>query len=209
MGSNPILPNVEFNEDGHTYTVNGEEMTSVTTILADSGITRKDKYPMFAATKGKDIHKLIQLSDENDLDMVSLDDNQYLHLVAWHDARKTMGLTDPKHELIVFHSAYKYAGTVDVIDWASMTLVEIKSGNKEKWHPLQVAGYKLAFESYFNEKLQNLYIVYTKPEYVGKNIVKVEDTEYLQEVFTAALKIAGWKNAKSKRQSRDSQYDDE
>ena len=205
MASNMLVPSIQFDELNHTYTVNGEDMPSVTTVLADAGIIKKDNYPSGAAIKGKDIHKLIQLFDENDLDMGGLDDEQWLHLNNWNAARLTLKLESPKHELIVFHQPYKYAGTIDVFDLPTMTLVEIKSGRKERWHKLQLAAYKMAYECYFGEKIKVTALVYTHPN-VDK-IMLNPITEYEEDIFTSLLNVAEWKNhGKSKRKSRDTEY---
>ncbi|MFA5376796.1 MAG: hypothetical protein WC455_13690 [Dehalococcoidia bacterium] len=206
MGSNPIIPDIQFDEPTHTYTVNGEEMPSVTTILADVGITRKDKYPMFAATRGKDIHKLIQLFDENDLDMGSLDDNQFNHLTRWQMALTALGIEKPDHELIVFHPTMGYAGTVDAVHRDTATLIEIKSGNKERWHPIQPVAYKMAYEAYFGEEIKRIVLVYTKAE-VKDYLKVIDNADDLGLVFAAAVEISRWKNETRRNKSRDPQYD--
>lgn len=206
MESSLLLPSVEFDPINHTYRVNGEIYPSVTTVLADAGIVQKSKYPEGAADRGKDIHKMLQLYDENDLDYGSVTDEQSKHLERWSEARGRIGFSHPRHELIVFHQPYRYAGTIDAVD--EDRIVEFKSGRKERWHVLQVLAYRMAYEKYFGVKVKASYIVYTKPD-IEDYLVEVEQDDYLEEIFLSALNVSDWKsNGKSKRKSRDPEYDE-
>ena len=203
MGSFDVAhPNILFDKETHTYTRNGIEYPSVTTILADAGIIQKDKYPEYAAFMGTDVHKLLQLADEDDLDFGSLTPEQWQHYEAWVKICGYLGLTHPKHEMYVFHDVYKYAGTLDVID--GDTLVEIKSGRKERWHRLQVVAYKMAYETVYG-KLKKVAIAYTK---LGTADVLEDDTSHLEDVFLSVLNVARWKNESRRRKSRDTEHDE-
>lgn len=191
---------ISFDAETHTFSDGNENYPSVTTVLADAGIINKTSYMPGSAQRGTDLHKLIQLYDENDLDFGSISDEQVQLLDHWNAIKERLQLTTPMHELVVWHPYHKYAGIVDIVDGDH--LIEIKTGRKERWHKIQVEAYIQACNTVYGDRIRRATIVYTKME-LDKCLYEVQPSGENFDVFLAALIISRWKNAKGKHQSGD------
>jgi RecB family exonuclease len=81
--------------------------------------------------------------------MPEADDECFPFVKAWATLRETLKFEIVDSELMVFHDALRYAGTLDRIvrmQDRELAVLDIKSGAKAKWHPLQLAAYALAYE---------------------------------------------------------------
>jgi RecB family exonuclease len=136
---------LHFDEATHTYTVDGVEYPSVTTILKDVGLidTSGPWYTDWHRDRGTQVHKALELFDDGDLDEESLDDEIRPYLDAWDRF-----LTETRCEMMylerrVVDPELKFAGTIDrIVYWlCAWWVLDIKTGPHEPWHALQTAAY--------------------------------------------------------------------
>ena len=142
---------INFTESTHTYWVERgdlkEKVPSVSTIIGN--ILELDKayknIDPFYANRGTAVHKAIELHIADNLDEESLDDEVIPFFNAY---KKFSNLTkfDPlESERKVFSEELWVAGTLDLIGEIQnkRVLIDIKTGQKQKWHQIQTAGYAL------------------------------------------------------------------
>ncbi len=137
---------LHFEPESHTYTLGSSVLPSVTEIIDPlqdwTGIPEKTL--AYACSKGLSTHAAIQLHNENDLDVNSLDLAIVPRFEAW-----LKFLTDKTPEIVGFEKPmcshlYHYAGTPDL--WINMDkniwLLDIKPNSLFKWYPIQLSGYQ-------------------------------------------------------------------
>jgi hypothetical protein len=138
---------LNFDPATHTYTLNGDALPSVTTILQAGGLIDftgiNPDVLQRAADFGKCVHQATALDDMGDLDEQSLDPAIKPYLEAWRSFR---GVDDPiKFDCIeqaLFHPTYQFAGTPDRI--SGDVIIDIKTGSiVPPWTGLQLAAYAI------------------------------------------------------------------
>lgn len=107
---------MQFNEATHEYTKQGTSYISVTQLLKKYGLsTNYANIPASilnnAATKGKAVHKALELYIGGDTSMVGL--LEEVSLFDNYVRVKNIDLTTAKSEEIVYNDQYKIAGTLD------------------------------------------------------------------------------------------------
>jgi len=107
-----------FDEQEHKYTHNGDEYTSVTQLIKKFGLSAN--YASIpadvlakAASKGKAIHKGLELYVKGDKSMIGLVSE--VDLFDAYVQQKGMDLTQAQSELIIYNEDYKIAGTIDIV----------------------------------------------------------------------------------------------
>ena len=131
--------------DDHVYTdETGKEYPGVTTIIGD--VYGRYPYPEGSAERGHHVHLATQLFDEGDLDEDSLDDVVRGYLEGWKVFREEMEFIPNEIEMIVNNETYGYCGKLDRLgkfrDKPNRhILLDIKTGVKEWWHPIQSIAY--------------------------------------------------------------------
>ena len=137
---------LQFDEATHTYTVNGVEYPSVTTILKDVGLidTSGPWYTDWHRDRGTQVHLATALDDANDLDTETLDPAIKPYLSAWWSFMGESRCKIIDIERRAHHPRMMYAGTIDrVVRWgAGDAIIDIKCGPPSRWHGLQTAAYK-------------------------------------------------------------------
>lgn len=137
-----------FDEASHVYTLNGLPLPSVTTILKRCGLIDETYYTQSATLRGKIVHSICHLYDENRLDMSSVDERLRGYLEAWIKFRSESGFIPSQSECPMYSKALWFAGTPDKIgldpkDKAKKWLVDIKTGEIQKWIKYQTVGYEI------------------------------------------------------------------
>ena len=184
-------------EENHVYKHDGKEYPSVTQIIQEAGL----KPEPFGDTSyytglGTVIHKLIELYDKDDLGEFNTAYMPYLG--AWIGFKK-------------------YYPDLDE------TILDIKTGQKYKWHPIQTAGYQILYEfsrpkgNLIEVRLCNLIYgfagtvdrIYSSTGeiknrmavYINPEGYKVEKHDNIgdEEVFKAALILHNWKTTRQKK----------
>jgi len=113
----------------------------VTEILKACGLIEPSRYAAGSAERGTAVHLACQYLDEGDLDEESLPPE----IRGYLDAYKAF-LTDGQWKWIAIEkriesAAWRYCGTVDRI--GADFVLDIKSGQAEPWHAIQLAAYAM------------------------------------------------------------------
>ncbi len=186
---------LEFKEEGHIYLLDGKQIPSVTEIIQKIGLSNFDGIPKAIldrkARLGKSIHKTLEYFDNNILDEEKLHPTLKMYLDGWK-----LFLKQFKPEIIAvekkfYHNKFHYAGTVDRIFKFSDNyyIIDIKTGDENKYHRVQTAAYKDLAENqdeYKKIKFKRM-IVYLIPEQY-RIIEHKNDREDLN-VFLSCLTI--------------------
>lgn len=149
---------LEFDEATHTYTLDGVQLPSVTTVLADLKLVDVSKFRPEHRHRGTLRHVVTELYDHDDLDEASLDESEVLGqpagdiargaLDAWRRFRAESGFKPSLIEYRVW-SSLGYAGTVDRIGTlpdGRVVLLDIKGSFDSPSYGLQTAAYTSAYE---------------------------------------------------------------
>jgi hypothetical protein len=135
-----------FDEESHTYRINGQVVPSVTQVLSGAGLIDGKWFTEAGRTRGSYVALATELYDKDILDFDALDFELQQYVRAW--GRFVMGfdVTVLEVEKRVFDATRRYAGTLDRVvtigvDSTQRIVLDIKTGGKAKWHPLQTAAY--------------------------------------------------------------------
>lgn len=137
---------LEFDEQTHTYTLEGRVLPSVTQILDAVGLIDKQWYTEEASQRGTNIALATELLDQGNLDRETLETDfpGYVGYVdAWQDFLTTSAAEVIWIERAVFDRALQYAGTLDrLVRITGVNYVlDIKTGSPCSWHAIQTAAY--------------------------------------------------------------------
>ena len=189
------MERLTYNEETHTYTLNGVELPSVTQIITSIGLVdysmiSKDLLD-YKADIGRKVHKTIEYHDNNELDDSELHPLLKNYLEQWKKFKKDFRFHIVESEIKTFHPVYKYAGTVDKLGRIDdyYVIVDIKSGGASPSHSIQTSAYKEMIEKNMKIKVRKRYAVYLTEE----NYTVVEHKDNDLGVFLAALSIYNWK----------------
>lgn len=150
----PQFPELTFEEDTHTYRLNGLTIPSVTTLmkpLSDDFYRTVDQSVLDrAAKRGTAIHNAIEnFTEFGVVDIAPQYAGYFDSFLQWWELRKPEPLAK---EHRVYHKILRYAGTADLICvmGGRLTLVDYKSSAQvnEKLCAVQLEGYDRAFESH-------------------------------------------------------------
>ena len=138
---------VEFSHEGHTYiTVAGEDRPSLHLILETANLMDTRWYKPEYADRGIAVHELTALLDKDLLRIEDIDPEYQGYCEGWLQFKE-----DLKPEIIdiekpVGHKIYKYACTPDRTSKINgkSAIIDIKSGQPEKWHGVQVVAQAIA-----------------------------------------------------------------
>ena len=143
---------LEFTAENHIYRLEGVVIPSVTQIIKDAGLVNfdfiSDELLAAKADLGNKVHKTAELNDKGILDYEDLHPKLRGYLDSWIKFRKDFGFIPSEIEMEYFHPLYRYAGKIDRVGTANgvLTLVDIKSGIKQKYHHVQLGGYKVLYD---------------------------------------------------------------
>jgi hypothetical protein len=178
---------ISLSED-HVYTVDGKHPPGVTTIIGD--VYGRYPYPEGAAERGHHVHLATQLYDEEDLDEATLDPVVAGYLEGWKLFRNEMGFTPTQVEMFVYNETYGYCGTLDRLGTMNgkLYLLDIKSGVKEWWHPLQSAAYALCLPPDTIYKRASVYLSATGKYKIDYYINKQDYHDWLSTLRVYQIK---------------------
>ena len=107
---------IRFDPESHTYTVNGNVVPNVTSILKPlysySGVNRQVLDD--AAERGKNVHKICEMEMYGILDESSVHEEYAGYLSAFRKFIKNTGFQPNLIEHRVYHERLNYAGTIDI-----------------------------------------------------------------------------------------------
>ena len=169
-----------FDEDLHEYRLNDRKIPSVTQILASLGFIDDSFFTLESRERGRKVHKITELYDDDSLDMETVDPRLKGYLDAWISFCKATSFVPTMIEKRVFNSHLFYAGTLDrkgVNGKGKSVILDIKSGVPANWHAFQCSAYTLC------EDADELLTVYLK-----------EDGKFRVEEHEKKKSINGWLN---------------
>ena len=171
-----------YDDETHTYSLNGRKMDSVTQILEHVGILDKKWFKEFSWVRGKQLHAALHYLDDGDLDWDSVLPEHMPYIEGYTDfrSRNLWAWTDLEEP--IYHKFLLYGGTPDRVSDA--VLLDIKTGVPMKWHALQLTAYQMALMSHGHLRRQ-LFDLYLSDK--GKyTLVPVKDD---RKTWLSALRV--------------------
>jgi hypothetical protein len=200
---------VEFNEDDHTYFLNGQNLTSVTTFLSENSLSPDfGDIPLMLlaklADRGTSVHKLLETYLDDNFDDKKGIDNfpDYIDYKLKETYGKAILESKLKKEYMNFITEFtvaspKYglAGKIDVIcgdTVGGLTIMDLKSGNPDKmdfWYAAwQMALYKKLLEEQNNVSVRRLVVMYFPRTAKGDMYLKSIDlTDWIDDISLGEL----------------------
>lgn len=136
---------IDFNEGLHVYTesATGIKVPSVTTIISSGLSLDYSNIDPWYADFGTAVHKAVELFVLGTLDESTLMEEIKPYLIGFKKflAETEFEVTETEQKL--FHKELFVAGTADLFGLFGdkYSVVDIKSGVKQKWHGVQTAAY--------------------------------------------------------------------
>ena len=138
-----MKPIIRFDEDAHTYTVDGIVRRSVTQILKAAGEIDDTYFTEHARTRGVLVHKAVDLYNKNRLDMSSIDIEIEQYVTAYISFLRISNARVIASESMVYSKTYKYPGTFDLYARIGECryMIDVKTNHFPSWATMQVAAY--------------------------------------------------------------------
>lgn len=136
MAIAPVKPEeIIFDEEAHTYTVRGERWPGVTSIL-DPYLNDFSHVPAETLKRAREwgtaVHHMVELYEQNDLSVESLDPALVRVLRQYAKAIDAMKWRVVACEVPVAHALHRYAGKLDLIAYAgdrkTADEIDVKTG---------------------------------------------------------------------------------
>ena len=181
----PQLTNI----DADYYIVDGKEVPRVSTILKSAGIIPW-YYSKNSANKGRRKHKIFEAYLKKNLDYTKINSEEMDLLEVFQSFLDKHVLQIFGIEERAYNAVHNIAGTIDLHcqnKKAKHCIVDYKTGQKERWHSLQLAAY------FHLLPCTEAYILYITPK--KYDLIPVEKIDANFEVFLDALNIHKWKHA--------------
>lgn len=201
-----IVP--DFDEETHTYRVDGRVVIGVTDTLkygpwkganeTESGWVVSDEVMENAADRGKVIHAAIALLNEGRLDWDSVDDECLAYVEAYSDWMHDVGYVPLASEEIGYCESKDYCYTRDGrgLIGERQVVVDIKTGSAglKPWHKNQLAAYAYPLATEDNEGVlqwPDRIMLHLKPNGKAKPYhFSVKSAAWDFEVFMACRTLA-------------------
>jgi hypothetical protein len=187
-----------FEEATHTYRLNGDIIPSITQSLTSVGLNPGVEYiSEYYRERGRKVHLLTQLYEENDLDPASVDPAFEGYLESWIACLKETGWKSCVIEGIACNEEYRYGCTVDRIgDWNEHRncILDIKTGEPMKSVGAQLSGCEWAVAPWPHEPFVRIAVKLDKDGVfnMDKQWHLCEDP-YDKHVAMMAVSLANWK----------------
>lgn len=202
---------IEFNAARHLYLLGGRPAPSVTQVLHAAGLIDASWYTEEARDRGTAVHMACHYIDEDgphgelgNLDPDWLDRSPYAGYVrAYLAFKRDAGFHQELVEMRMFHRL-GYCGTVDRTGFfgqqparGANVLIDIKTGQPEMWHKIQLAAYAACMPRPMGTRRFNLYLSNDPAKRVPYMVVERGPGQFVDDfnVFQAALvitKFKGW-----------------
>jgi CRISPR/Cas system-associated exonuclease Cas4 (RecB family) len=187
-----------FDAEKHEYRIDGKILPSITQILKDEGFIDSTWYNVAARDKGTMVHLLTHLWDVDelwDLDQVTNENRPYLEAYTAFLKENCVEITQSERPM--WHPS-GYAGTPDKAAFfrenGERAVIEIKTGSKAPWHPLQTAAQAILLKHLCPEyTLLDRYALYLSPN--GYKLEQHKDrADYT--MWKSILAVHNWKKGK-------------
>lgn len=198
-----MSPVLEFDEPTHVYTLDGDVVPGVTTVLAEAGILGPyDGIPARYMDHGRRIHHAICWDQKSGIDLDQVEPDVRVYVERF---RRFAELVDLKSELVEKSLAcptYRYAGTLDLVGklHSENWVLDFKRKTLEPGHAVQVAGgYAPLVERHYGDgRLFRCGVVTLGTELPKLHEVAPFDEMGNRDTFRAALALWQWKAAHGK-----------
>ena len=190
-----------YNDADHLYSLDGKNLPSVTGILKGCGIIDDAFYTDNGATNGKRRHKMTEYYDQDILDFSSVDDADLPFLEAYVHARKGLNFEVLQTEFKMYHSIYRYAGTIDRLVYMNdeTWVFDLKTGAKAAWNKFQLILYGLLAEDFLKIPKPKLGIISLK----ANGRFEFNEISYQgQSVAIGAVMVQQWKDLNGKKSKK-------
>ena len=194
---------LEFTAEGHTYTLEGLPVPSVTTVLEPLLDWTGIPLGVLAEARafGTRVHAACHLFNAGTLDWTSIDTEINAYLDCWERFLKLTGAVVIASELRVYSDRHQYAGTMDVLlDWDGRIVeADIKSGLIPATVGPQTEAYRVAYLEMTGTKITRRYVVALDPRRdCGYQLERLNDPRDWT-VFQSALNCWRFINANRNR----------
>lgn len=201
-----IMNKLLFEPNEHKYTRDGFLIPGVTSIIEPylPYGNLPDDVRNRAMLRGTLVHKLTEVYDAGEMDADTYEEaiqaNLDGYLLCWEKFLKKYKPTMTHAEVVVYHTLWGYAGTVDRVCYIDgvRTLLEIKTGGLIPEYAWQTAAYQLALNEGSTEPPVEKRIAVCLRE-TGTPLIKEHDDPTDIQAFTGALNIFNWKAANKRR----------
>jgi hypothetical protein len=191
----PVDTRIDFEEQGHRYTLNGKPVPGVTSILEP--LQKLDDIPpdvlAAAAEFGQHVHAACHLHNVGDLDWDSLDPRLALYVRGYINFLTDSGMQVVHSEKRVGSVMYQYCGTLDLFGFLQRgrALIDLKStAALPRIVGPQTAAYNQALYETTGDKATRRYCLHLKPE--GYKLVEQTNPQDFN-VFLCALGVHRWR----------------
>ena len=205
-----------FEPDGHTYSVDGRELMSVTTIIGAAGLSAYDMIPKehlaFACARGTLAHKITEyvdagIYDKRSADAITDDVKERYGIDCDFDGfarayRAFLERYSPMWELketALYSERWRYAGTPDRIGviGGQRYLIDIKSGIDAPTAGIQLAAYAQMFNEIVppKDRIQRKFVLFLRNDgtFTHKEAEETFCGYRTEQVWMSAVTIANCK----------------
>lgn len=139
---------ITFDPITHTYTLDGQPVPSVTTILKDMGFIDTTWFTDYGRHRGKLVHRIIHWHLTRELEEETVDDALMGYFEAWRRFESETGFVSTETEKPLASEIWRFAGTPDHIGYFQKrdgrdSVIDVKSGAVSPSTPLQLSGYEI------------------------------------------------------------------
>jgi hypothetical protein len=153
-----------FEPVAHKYQLDGRDIPSVSAILKAQGDAFYARTPaaMASIDRGSRAHQASELMDTMGMKPGDFDADLVGLLTGWQNFLAETGAKVIQIEQQVFSETLWYAGTFDriIMLFGHLYLIDLKTGGKQKTHPVQLAAYAVAYEEMTGQHIDAAGIVY-------------------------------------------------
>lgn len=195
---------LEFDESTHTYTLDGKNLPSVTTILAACGMYDfdfvSDDTLNVAAERGTIIHRCIEWYESGTLDESSIDEELVGYFQSYLKTKEAglLPVKPTQTEKKVYSQRFRYAGTLDQ-QFGDNWINDLKTGAPGAEHGLQLSAYWLA--EHENMLVKPGYLTATYLHRDGA-IADVIEYRYEPSIWLAVVTEYSWRVRNNKIRKR-------
>jgi len=171
-----------YDDKTHTYMLGGGNLTSVTTLLQESGIINNKFYTEAGAANGSRRHKLTELYDQQNLNWGTIGEADLPYLEGWMKFREERKVDIMEIEVGAYHPLLNFAGRADRLALINGEpfIIDIKTGAFSKASELQMILYGMMFT--YNGQRPNLMLVHIN----NKGTYKPNQVTFKDERFAMA-----------------------
>jgi hypothetical protein len=180
---------IQFDAATHRFTLRGEAVPSVTTILKAGGWIDDRFYTEQGRKRGEDVHRATALLDQQRLDWTSLSEEIRAYVLSYERARAELGLGIRRIECVV-HKARLWAGIEDrEATWGhQLTVVELKTGAPTLADKLQLSGYGAT-----HAKPPRLLLLYLRPDGYKAVMLRPSEREEFALAWHQIVSLYHWR----------------